>query len=78
MVVMVEGVITSIEKKTKDEKVSTELLLAQKGEKTQVTVRVPGDKVALYDLYEVASFHGRLMQWAGRNGVGSMVMCEDE
>lgn len=78
MVVLVEGVITSIEKKKKDDKVSTELLLAQKGEKTQVTVRVPGDKVDLYDLFEVASFQGRLMQWSGRNGVGSMVMVEED
>ncbi|SFT00913.1 hypothetical protein [Paenibacillus sp. 453mf] len=76
MMVTVEGVITSVEEKTKDDKPYTELLLAQKGEKMQVTVRVPGAKSNDYEPFQVETFQGRLMQWATRNGVGSMVMVD--
>lgn len=76
MRVSVEGVITSIEIKEKDDKTNTELLLAQQGEKTQVTVRIPGNVADMFSLFEVTNFTGRLMMWKTRDAVGSMVMCE--
>lgn len=78
MRVTVAGLLTSVEVKTKDQKKSTELLLAQQGEKEQVTVRLEGDlsKGYLENLLTQHTFTGRLMQWQSRNGVGSMVMAE--
>lgn len=78
MLVTVEGVITSIEQKEKDGKKNTELLLAQKGQKTQVTVRIDGWCEENYTLFQVEMFSGRLMTWTTRNGVGSMVMVEND
>lgn len=74
MVVSVEGLITSVEKKEKDGKVYTELLLAQKGEQTQVKVRLDGDQAQNYAEFECNSFMGRLMAWRTRDGVGMMVL----
>ncbi|MNW44036.1 hypothetical protein D3C74_212510 [compost metagenome] len=78
MRVEVEGLLTSVGIKEKEGKKSTELLLAQKGEKEQVTVRLEGDQQKLYEgkLLTNHKFAGRLMTWASRNGVGSMVMAE--
>lgn len=82
MRVTVEGVITSIDiKKTireNVEKISTELLLAQQGEKEQVTIRLNGDVRSSFKLFIPELFSGRLMTWTTRNGVGSMIMVEDE
>lgn len=78
MKVTVEGVITSIEQKSKEDKKFTEILLAQKGEKMQVTVRVPGHVEKNYSVFEVADFTGRLMMWKTRDAVGSMIMLDDE
>lgn len=78
MQVTVEGVITSIEQKTKDDKKSTELLLAQKGEKVQVSVRLPGHQATNYEPFQIESFKGRLLQWRTRDGVGSMVLVGDD
>lgn len=78
MQVMVEGVITSIEQKTKEEKKSTELLLAQKGEKVQVAVRLPGHQAANFEPFQIESFKGRLLQWRTRDGIGSMVVVGDD
>lgn len=77
MQVTVEGVITSIEEKTKDDKKMTEVLLAQKGEKMQVAVRLPGHRANEFSPFQVESFKGRLMQWKTRDGVGSMVLVGD-
>lgn len=77
MQIMVEGVITSIEQKSKDEKKYTELLLAQKGEKVQAKIRIPGHVAQQYSEFEVANFSGRLMTWNTRNGVDMMVMVDD-
>jgi hypothetical protein len=74
MKVMVEGAITSIEVKTKDDKPITEILLAQQGEREQVKVRLDGDRSDDFDLFQMESFSGRLMLWSQRNGVGSLVM----
>lgn len=74
MVVTVEGIITSVEKKEKDGKVFTELLLAQKGEQNQVKVRLDGDQAQHYSEFERNSFMGRLMSWRTRDGVGMMVL----
>lgn len=74
MVVTVEGIITSVEKKEKDGKVFTELLLAQKGEQNQVKVRLDGDQAQQYSELERNSFMGRLMSWRTRDGVGMMVL----
>lgn len=76
MIVTVEGVITSIAKKQKDDKVSTELMLVQKGEKEQITVRLQDDVTDMFSEFERQTFTGRLMTWATRNGVGSMIMVE--
>ncbi|WP_459595080.1 hypothetical protein [Campylobacter jejuni] len=77
MMVTVEGHITSIENKTKEDKKFTELLLAQKGQKEQITVRLNGHVGDNYELFEVAEFKGRLMTWKQREGVGSMIMAEN-
>ncbi|MCY9708127.1 hypothetical protein M5X00_29395 [Paenibacillus alvei] len=74
MVVSVEGIITSLEKKEKNEKVFTEIMLAQRGVQEQVRVRLEGDQTGQYDDFERTSFTGRLMTWASRNGVGMMVL----
>ena len=76
MRVTVEGVVTSIELKKKDDKTSTELLLAQQGQKEQVTVRLHEDQTQMFALWEVNKFEGRLMTWQTRQGVGSMVMVD--
>lgn len=74
MVVSVEGVITSLEKKEKNEKVFTEIMLAQRGVQEQVRVRLEGDQTGQYGEFELTSFLGRLMTWTTRNGVGMMVL----
>ena len=74
MQVVVEGAITSIEVKTKNDEPITELLLAQKGEREQVKVRLNGDRQDEFELFQVEAFSGRLMMWPQRNGIGSMVM----
>lgn len=76
MKIAVEGAITSIEVKEKDEKVFTELLLAQQGEREQVKVRLNGDRTDEFDMFQVESFQGRLMTWKQREGIGSMVMAD--
>lgn len=78
MRVTVQGLLTSVEVKSKENKKSTELLLAQQGEKEQVVVRLEGDLSKGYqeNLLTPLEFSGRLMQWQTRNGVGSMVMAE--
>lgn len=73
MRVSVEGVITSIEEASKEEKKFTNLLLAQKGEKVQVAVRLPGHVANMYTEFEIAQFMGRLMAWTQRDGVGMMI-----
>lgn len=80
MVVTVEGLVTSIELVKKEDKKSTTLLLAQKGEREQVAVRLPGDQTAMYEELERNTFTGRLMAWTqGRNNqIGMMVMVEEE
>lgn len=74
MIVTVDGVITSIAQREKEGKKSTELLLVQEGEKEQVTVRLNDHVAEMFSKFEQQTFTGRLMTWAGRNGVGSMVM----
>lgn len=78
MQVMVEGVITSIEEKSKEDKDFTELLLAQKGEKVQVAVRIPGKHGNDFEPFQIESFKGRLMQWKTRDGIGSMVLVDGD
>ena len=77
MRVSVEGLITSIEEASKDDKKLTNLLLAQKGEKVQVSVRLPGHVAADYSEYEVKQFSGRLNTWTQRDGIGMMVKVGD-
>jgi hypothetical protein len=76
MRVKVEGLITSIEQKTKGDKNFTNLLLAQTGEREQVQVRLLGHVADNYDELERIEFEGRLMTWTQRDGVGSMVMAD--
>jgi hypothetical protein len=80
--VTVEGVITSKTKveKIKDDKkvVSTEILLAQTGEKMQTAIKLNGDQTADYELYQPAEFKGELFAWRTREGVGMMVLVRDE
>lgn len=78
MRVKVEGVITSIEQKTKGDKKFTELLLAQQGMKEQVQVRLPGHVEKHFSLYQVLEVAGRLMIWTLREGTGNMVMVDEE
>lgn len=78
MQVTVEGVVTSIEQATKDEKKFTVLMLAQKGEQQQVKVRLAGHCAANYSEFQVATITGRLMTWKTRDGVGMMVMADDD
>lgn len=82
MIVTVEGVITSKERleKTKDDKkvISTELLLAQPGEKMQTPIRLQGDQTANFELFQPAHFTGELLTWKTRDAVGMMVMVRDE
>lgn len=76
--VTVEGLITSVQRQKKDDKVSTLILLAQKGEREQIAVKLPGDQTAIYSELELNKFSGRLMLWKTRDGVGSMVLVQDE
>lgn len=83
MIVSAEGVITSKELKVKPDKdgkskKSTELLLAQPGEKVQAVVRLPGDQIDAYEVFERAAFTGQLMAWSTRDGVGMMIMVRDD
>ncbi|MDY8049659.1 hypothetical protein UY416_25550 [Paenibacillus polymyxa] len=81
MIVTIEGVITSKERieKIKDNKtvVSTELLLAQPGEKVQTAVRLDGDMTGNYELFEVNVFKGQLLAWRTRDSVGMMVIVRE-
>lgn len=76
MRVEVEGVITSIEEKVKEEKDYTEIMIAQKGIKEQVAVRLDGKVSDRFDLFEVARFSGRLITWKMREGIGSLVLAD--
>lgn len=76
MKVTVEGLVTSIAEKTKDEKKYTELFLVQGGEREQVNVRLQGHIGERFEELEKVSFTGRLMTWRQREGIGSMVMAE--
>ncbi|MNV55671.1 hypothetical protein D3C71_1479110 [compost metagenome] len=76
MVVTVEGHVTSIQEKTKDDKDYTELMLAQQGEKEQIVVRLKKHVADEYSLFEIGNFTGRLMTWKQREGIGSMVMVD--
>lgn len=82
MIVTVEGVITSKELKKKDtdkgQVISTELLLAQPGDKVQTPIRLEGDQTSEYELFKPALFTGELLSWKTRDGVGHMVMVRDE
>jgi hypothetical protein len=82
MKVTVEGVVTSIALKESirdnEKRISTELLLAQENQKEQVTIRLNGDLRNAFKLWKQEIFTGRLMTWTTRNGVGSMIMVEDE
>lgn len=82
MIVTVEGVITSKQliEKIKDNKkvVSTELLLAQPGEKMQTPVRLNGDKTDNFEVLKPAMFTGQLLTWTTRESIGMMVMVKDE
>lgn len=83
MIVTVDGTITSKELKKKEQedksvKVSTELLLAQPGDKILTPIRLEGDQLEQYDLFERASFTGQLLGWKTRDGVGMMVMVREE
>lgn len=82
MIVTVEGVITSKEKieKIKDNKtvVSTELLLAQPGEKVQAAIRLQGDQTGNFEIFEKNQFTGELLTWKTRDSVGMMVMVRDD
>lgn len=78
MNVSVEGVVTSIEQKTKDDKKFTELLLAQKGEKQLIPVRLPGHVENDFSLYQIENFTGSLLTWKTRDGVGFMVSVRDD
>ncbi|WP_172200899.1 hypothetical protein [Saccharibacillus qingshengii] len=82
MIVTVDGTITSKELKKKEMdggaiKTSTELLLAQPGEKTLITIRLEGDQVESYDLFTPETFTGQLLSWKTRDAVGMMVMVGD-
>lgn len=74
MLVTVEGVVTSVERKEKNNKVYTEVFVAQRGEQEQVRVRLYGDHSQSYVEYEKNTFYGRLMLWRTRDGVGNMVL----
>lgn len=82
MIVTVEGVITSknVVEKIKDDKkvISTELLLAQPGEKMQTPIRLQGDKTADYEIFKPVMFTGELLTWKTRDAVGMMVMVRDD
>jgi hypothetical protein len=84
MRVTIEGVITSIEEDVKqgqdgrpDRKI-TKLLLAQKGEKMQTEVRLPGHVGNGYSEFDQASFTGDLMAWKTRDGVGMLINVPDD
>lgn len=78
MIVTVEGHITSIEEKTKEEKKMTELLIAQQGQREQIPVRLEGHVAKLFTLFETNKFTGRLMTWKQREGIGTMVLANDQ
>lgn len=78
MIVTIEGVITSKELKTKvaenqQKIVNTELLVAQPGEKVQAAVRLDGDVLDNYEIFEKIAITGQLLTWKTRDGVGMMV-----
>lgn len=77
MRVTVQGIVTSVENRTRDEKNYTEILLAQKGEQQQVKVRLPGHVADRYSEFELAEFTGNLIAWKTRDGVGMMVNVND-
>lgn len=78
MLVTVEGIVTSIEEKEKDDKKFTELMIAQKGERIQVLARIPGHVASQYSVFEVVNLNGRLITWKTRDGIGMMLMCDEE
>lgn len=78
MQVTVQGHITSIDVRSKDDKIFTELMLAQKGEKELVPVRLAGAHDQNYSLFEIAEFNGRLLLWKTRDSIGKLVLVGDE
>jgi hypothetical protein len=76
MRVTIEGLITSVEQVTKDNKKFTNLLIMQRGERVQVQARLEGHVADNFEEMERVELKGRLQAWAQRDGIGMMVMAE--
>lgn len=77
MRVTVTGICMSAENRQREEKKYTELFLAQKGERMQVLVRLPGHQADRYTQFEDVTVTGNLLAWKTRDGVGLMVNVPD-
>lgn len=76
MRVTIEGLITSVEQVTKDNKKFTNLLIMQRGERVQVQARLEGHVADSYEEMEQVELKGRLQAWSQRDGIGMMVMAD--
>lgn len=69
----IEGLVTHTEKAEKGERKFTEVLLMQKGIRTQVRVRLDGHEHE-YDEFERAEFTGEVMAWGKRSGEADFML----
>jgi hypothetical protein len=76
MRIIVKGLLTSAEVKVKDGKTTTDVLIAQKGEQSQLKARFQGDILNSLKMYSEMELSGRLIVYKTQNGVGSLLMVE--
>jgi hypothetical protein len=69
----VTGVITSIEIKEKEGKVSTDILMAQPGEQKQLKVRLEGDRSKDFKLFSEVTFAGKVVLFTTQTGAGAIL-----
>jgi hypothetical protein len=73
MKVSITGVLTSLEVKTKEEKTTTDLFIAQSGEQKQIKDRLDGDKSKDFKLFSEYTLHGKVVMYNTSSGIGSLI-----
>ena len=73
MKVSITGILTSLEVKTKEEKTTTDLLIAQTGEQKQIKYRLEGDRSKDFKLFSELTLQGKLVMFQTQNGLSALI-----
>ena len=73
MKVTIYGILTSLEVKTKEEKTTTDLLIAQTGEQKQIKYRLEGDRSKDFKLFSELTLQGKLVMFQTQNGLSALI-----